>query len=383
MTGGYFNLHFSTFSGSWWQRRAFFNAWRSLAKADPFWQPPYLPTLLGALNAGPKASLLPLHPLPVVLHGHRRKAVLETASTQENGMIGFRPIVESPVAAAVLLHDTRREDRAAYLALLHCANDRSVLERFLQELEEPLLASGCRRLIGPTSLSPLLGAGALTNYWNEPTPMHAPYNPPYLPDLLEACMDPINESTCFELPVPPHPTSVALPGEIVLQPLNAGRPDCIRMAPFLGDLPRLPGAPAPDADQAAFLESWLSPWPLYGWSAEGPVGTSGVLLLQPDFGEALRAGRGGWSTLGRLSVALARRRSAPRGRVLALSVREDWRGHGIGRALVQQSLLFARRQGWGTLSFGPLADGTPGQAFLMSLGATPRQQYKLFKRDLR
>jgi GNAT superfamily N-acetyltransferase len=340
-----------------------------------------MPTLRRELNPHSNPHLARFNPRLVTIYGTRRTG-FESARTEPGQLTGFEPVVEHPVAAAVVMQDSRRQDGAATLGLLHCVNDQDVLERLVQELEHPLLERGCRRLVGPTLLSPLFGAGALTNYWNEPPPFHTPYNPPYLPDLLRGCMDPFEESTCFELPVSTELKGAQQSGKIELGPIEPAVINSEIIAPFLAEIPRFSGAAPPDQDETGFLHRWLKPWPLMGWSAEGPSGTAGVLLMQPDFGPALRAGRGGWSFWDRQVLAMARWRGATRARVLVLAVSQGLQGRGIGRALVGRAHEYARLRGWQALTFGPLPAAAPAAAFLKKIGAAPRQRYTLFKLDL-
>ena len=114
-----------------------------------------------------------------------------TASDYSGGTGFGGAFMEEPVAATVMLADERRQDGTAYLSLLHCVNDNETLERLLGAVMENLWEAGCQRVIGPTGLSPHLQSGALQNFFHLAPPLHTPYNPPYVPELLESVMEPI------------------------------------------------------------------------------------------------------------------------------------------------------------------------------------------------
>ena len=57
-------------------------------------------------------------------------------------------VFEQPVAAAVLLCEPAPAG-AAYLSMLHCANDEETLDRLLGAAMERAAAAGCVRLVGP------------------------------------------------------------------------------------------------------------------------------------------------------------------------------------------------------------------------------------------
>ena len=66
------------------------------------------------------------------------------------------------------------------------------------------------------------------------------------------------------------------------------------------------------------------------------------------------------------------------GRLLFGGVLPKWRGQGIGHQLWRQALLTAQTQHWQTLTVGPVAEGTPGVAFLEKRGAQAQQIYTLY-----
>lgn len=124
------------------------------------------------------------------------------------------------------LCDPRRREGTAYLALLHCVNDPESLDRLLGRLAEALSARGCRRVIGPIGLSPHLGSGLLQDCWGQLPPLHTPYNPPYVPEVVGSAMRPLDRARLYHLEVPTEPLSP--PPARWWTPTSGASPSCRR-----------------------------------------------------------------------------------------------------------------------------------------------------------
>jgi GNAT superfamily N-acetyltransferase len=208
-------------------------------------------------------------------------------------------------------------------------------------------------------------------------PLHTPYNPPYLADLLASTMEPCAESVLYHQALPPAVTPPAGPAR--LTPLEPRR-----LAQDL--LPLLVAStvgnevfPAPDVDEAELLLLWLSALPLAGWVAELQEAPVGFVLVQPDLARLLRRVDGGRNWAARAYAAW--RKSAPvrTGRLLFGAVDPAWRGRGVGRQLWQQVLHYACAQGWQSLACGPMAPDSAAAEFLAAVGARPGQRYTLYE----
>lgn len=290
-------------------------------------------------------------------------------------------IFEAPVAATVALSDPRRQDGTAYLALLRCINDADSLKQHFMYVSETLSHRGFRKIIGPTGLSPHLGSGLLQDCWNHLPPLHTPYNPPYLPEIVSNVLRVRSHSRLYhlevgsELPATPQTPAKLLPLEParlatkLLPLLVAACPSWLDFAP-------------PDAEEAAFLLRSLERWPLFGWLAQVETEPAGFVLLQPDLAPQLRRAKGGRNLLWRLWLAWACHRPVRQGRILFGAVLPRWQGQGIGRQLLHQAVTTARQQGWESLSIGPLPGTSSTGKFLEHFGAEPRQSYQLYHRDL-
>jgi GNAT superfamily N-acetyltransferase len=376
----YFN-HVSQIAKGRWDRRRFVAQWWRLYAGDTRWVPPYYPTLRRELEPTHNSHIARM--APVLLHV---EALLRDKRSAQHGHGLMRPLptpvlLEQPVAAAVALLDPRRKDGTAYLTLLHCVNDPLSLSRLLDHAAEALWTRGCRRLIGPTGLSPHLGTGLLQDWWDELPPLHSPYDPPYMPEIVGSAMETLGRSRLYHLEIPPErPPTPSGPAQ--LRPLEPARLATEFLPLLAAACPPWADLPPPDAEEAAFILRWVGRWPLHGWLAQVEGQPVGFVLLQPDLAPALRRARGGRSLLRRLWLAWASRRPARQGRLLYGAVLPQWRGQGIGRQLLHQAIATGQAQGWQAMSIGPLPTTAAAGAFLEGHGARPRQTYLLYRKDL-
>lgn len=367
---GYFNYGLHT-AVSYWDRRTFLHYSRQLYGSDTRWTPPDARTIHRALNPARNPHLARLNPALLYFDGIRQR------EEQPLTMTPNLSALETPLVTAILLHDPRRRDRTAYLANLHCINNQAAFLAFQDKIIEDLANQGIRRLIGPTALSPHLGSGALASHWHLPPPHHTPYNPPYLPELLERRMQPIAQSGLFHRDVP-RQTAVVPPTPATLQPLNPTQltTDLLPLLAALGQNPA--GFAPPDALEVAFWRRWLGPQ-LHGWVAWVEAQPVGLVLLLPDLAERLRRFRGGRG-LWRWGLTAVANFPVSSGRVLLGGVLPDWRGQGIGQQLWQQTLRSAQEAGWQTVTIGPVCVEDTAVPFLQKRHAIPQQTYHLYER---
>lgn len=379
MFGHYYNYQTYIADGRW-ARLSFLRSWRAIYADDGWWTPPDHRTLALALRPGrvehlDSAAPILLH-VNALRHSGRRMTVAGGAGYGAPGSI-----FESPVAAVVLLRDPRRQDRATYLGLLHFANDDDVLDRLLGILLEELWRTGSRRIIGPTGLSPRLESGALHDHFDVTPPMDTPYNPPYVPEILDQALQPLARSRLYyaaldEAAAQP-PTSPA-----ALSPFPADRLVHDLLPLFSCAFDAAEGAPPLDQPEATFLLDWVQTWPTEFWLATMNDRPVGFLALQADLATSVRRANGGRNPLWQSWLAWRKRRPAMAGRILFGGVAESWRGHGIGRQLWQHARRRAHQQGWRSLTVGPIFDGSHAAAFVTHMGATPRQTYVTYSMDL-
>jgi GNAT superfamily N-acetyltransferase len=371
---GYFN-HYTRRAATWWERRDFVQRWWRLNQVDGRWTPPDYLLLYRAVAGQPSAHLLRQQPALIgvdALPGRPR----QPGEPLHSMSIGF---MEEPVAAAVVMADPRRRDHTAYLGLLACANDEDSLDRLLVAAQEYAWTLGCERLLGPVGLSPYLQAGALRDHFHRAPPLHTPYNPPYLPDVLQTSMDAIHTTqlyqVAFSAPITPLAPAAGLAQVVPLDPARLAG-DLLPL--FAATLAEGADFPPPDALEADFLLAWWGRYPLAGWLALVDATPVGYVLLQPDLARLLQWAKGGRPLWRRGWLAWRRTQPVRAGRVLAGGVLPGWRGRGIGGQLWQQTLIHAAAQGWQTLTIGPLDPQSQAAAFLAAHRAVAQQQYSLY-----
>ncbi len=381
MYAGYFNYRFHL-AESRWQRRDFSRRWWALYQEDPRWVPPDWRTwsrLFHTRTWHPHLARMDPQLLAGEALPRRRRPPRREALHAPELLLG--PIFEVPVVAGVLLTDPRRQDALAYAALLHVANDRESLERFLARAEETLAPRGVRGLILPTGLSPHLGSGVLQAPFDVLPPPHSAYGPPYVPELFQALCRPMAQARLYHVDVPE--VHVEAQGPAHLSPVDPARMSRDDLALAQVAMAAWGDFPPPDALEIDFLWRWMARERIWGWVARVEGQAVGLAVVQADRGWALHRTGGGRGWLRRLWLAWLQTRPVARGHVVWLGVLPQWRRRGIGRQLWHRILDHARGQGWRRLSIGPVSTRGPGPGFLAALGAQPLQRYLLHRVDWR
>ncbi|MCS6827452.1 MAG: GNAT family N-acetyltransferase [Caldilinea sp.] len=370
----YFN-YVTHWPADWWGRRAFSAAWWKIYADDPRWSPPHIAAWNFLVCGGAAyhrrvtARLLYMEALP-------RRARAPGAFPSQPAIAGA--VFEEPVAAAIVLCEPSAQG-TLYLSMLHCVNDEETLDRLLEAALEYGAEMNCTRLVGPVDIVPGWNDGALINCFHLSPPLHTPYNPPYLADLLGARMTSSYQTVLLHLPVnaPPEPDDgpatlrPASPAELTgaLSPLLAAA-----LAPHSGTTPLT-------ADAAELLVRWISFHPTAGWIALIEKEPVGCIYVQPDLASLLQRFHGGRPLWLRPFLPLTRRWRTPRGRLLFGGVDPARRRRGVGRQLLRQALRFAAAAGWRTLVCGPFVASSPAVTCLQRAGAQIEQRYELFELD--
>lgn len=374
MLEGYFN-HVSRVADGWWGRREFVRHWRRLNRGDRRWTPPYFPALHGVLTPEGSVHLDRMRPIPLWLEAMPGQPNYSGQLSHRQFTSGF---MEQPVATALILADPRRRDGTGYLALFSVANDVESIERFIGLALEQAMSRGIYRLVGPVELSPHLGQGALLDHFDYDPPLYSPYNPPYLPEVLDSVLVTVQSSRLYVA----EPQAAAKSSDLSRGPAQLralGAEDLRQRVPqLLSALDDDATFLAPDAEEAAFLLRWWRKWPLRGWIAEVGGETVGMVLMQSDLAPALRRAEGGRGLLWRAWLHWRSKQRMRDGRVLALVVHPAYRRQGIGRQLWHATLSTGHEAGWREISLGPVVETSPGTPFLDAMGAMPRQRYHLY-----
>ena len=367
----YFNYS-TLWPGNRWERRSFWRAWWRLYDEDRQGAPPaYHP--LGRLVRNPDHPLLArLATQLLYMEALPRRST--STSFNPTAPIGSAVAFEEPVAATLLQVDRRRQDGAAYLGLLRCANDEETLERLLAKAFEHVAEQGASHLLGPTGILPGWQPGALVSHFNRTPPWHTPYNPPYTGDLLGSLMEPQLETRLYAAAIPAALPPAPAPAEIEPLPLARLAEDLLPLLATSMDLDE--AFPSCDALEAQTLLDWLQNTLVpQAWLATVDATPAGFIMLQPDLAPLLQRSGGGRTWLGRGVLALRKNSRVRAGRLLLGAVHPAWRGRGIGLQLWGHALAMAAQAGWETITCGPLPPASPGAVFLQRQGARPEQHY--------
>lgn len=377
MTGKEYFNHRTYLAETSWERRSFLKHWWRLNAADPRWIPPYYPALRSVVHPQRHPYWASLAPQYISIEAMQRRR------SQNGSNSGYATaLLEEPTGTAMLLFDRRRRDGTAYASLLHNANDSNSLDRLFAVMAEQLWQRGYRRIIGPIGLSPHLQSGLLRNHFDRTPPLHTPYTPPYLPEVLGTAMEPMAELMLYTLRVPDTPSPVNHPpvndGPAQLTPLLARRLAHSLHPLMVAACEPYHWLPAPGRTETELILSQIGFAPRLGWLARVERRPVGFVLMQPDVGPLLRRTRGGRRALGRAWLHWRSAHGAPSGRLLYGGVLPAWRGRGIGRQLMNAAVHTARQQGWHTLSAGPLPPEAAAVTLLAQYGATSQQHYTIY-----
>ncbi|MBV7326885.1 hypothetical protein KFU94_01225 [Chloroflexi bacterium TSY] len=327
----YFN-YYTRIAQTRWERYSFLRGWWHVYADDPRWTPPYYPGLRRTLQSTQDPHLTRMSAAMLYV-----EAIPGRWSNSGTGGTYSAGIMEETVGATIIHCDPRRQDATAYLALLRVVNDEECLERLMGSVMEHLWQRGVRRVIGPTGLSPHLQSGVLQDHFHQLPPLHTPYNPPYLPEVISSMMRPLIESRLYHTTIPAQ--------NLIIQdhhgdpkPWQRGPAQLFPLAPrrlAKSLLPLLSEAcaswshwPPLDSQEALFLLRQLEPWPLCGWLAYINRNPVGFVLLQPDLTASLRLAKGGRNPLWRPWLAWRARRPASAGRLLFGAVLPEWQRQG-------------------------------------------------------
>ena len=389
----YFNysLHAADAAGaSYWERRAFVNAWWPIGQDDERWTPPHYRTFRRELDPRRNTHLARLGAALVHVEALYRTGLRRARTDQQE--IPLTSVLDKPLAAAVALFDPRRGDATAYLSNLKLADDDEAFDRLYDHLVEALADVDVHRLVGPVGLSPHLGRGVLIDSWDAWPPQHTPTNPPYLPELLERRGRVAQVGRLYRVAVGEEVAGRkdAEATGAVVQPFDVARLAGELLPLLAAAVDDGSGFAPPDAAEAAYLLRAMGPG-AFGGLAEVDGAPAGFVLLAPDAAGRLRAARGGRPLWGRAVLALGGGRPTVAGRLLSGGVLPGWRGRGVGAELWAWALAAARSRGWRTLSTGPIwsprrssrvlaPDPEPAAvAFLTARGAVAGQTYRLYE----
>ncbi len=343
-----------------WAHRRFLKQWRQIYGSDKRWVP---------LHYRQLALLRQPHQHEHLARYHLRYLYLEALPRRRQASAMGAALWEEVVAAAIVAVDPKRQHDTGLLMLLHCANDEEVLDRLLGVALEELSHQGCYRLVGPVGPSPHLASGLLENYYHQLPPLHTPYNPPYLPELMNSSLHPWQQLALRHVPLPPTVQGIeeqpehTASGKVALVPLTAALALSETFLP-LWQAAALPQNlfPAPDRAEVAFIWTWLTVWPWAGWVAIAHERPIGFLLLQPDLAAQSRRAGGGRNPLWAWWLQWRSQRPVAQGRLTYGAILPAWQGRGIEELFWQKTWHYSQQQVWQALTVGPHILKKDGQA---------------------
>ena len=380
----YFNFT-SQIANDWWGRRAFLNTWWRANARDHRWTPPVYSFLESTLVHRRDPLMNTYRPDLLAVEAVTRQSF----STNIGGMVMPTGMGDSIVAQALALHDRRVDPATTFLAMMAFANDEETLDRLLDSTWQSAATHGAQRIVAPAQWAPSFSSGLLLDHFHVLPPLHTPYNAPFVPELMQGAMEPLQHSLLWYLEVAHAPTASALPQGVQIESFDVDR--------LAGDLLPLAQAAAvtaavlepPTVDEVRFaLRMWTAlaiGAPLAGRLVTVDGAPIAFYVTQADVGAMLRRLRGGRPLWARSLLALRprfhRHWRSVEGRVLLAACMPHADERSVAQAMIDDLGARARGMGWRTLTIGPLPEGAAIAQVLANAGAIARQRYALFVQE--
>lgn len=289
---------------------------------------------------------------------------------------------------------------AAYFGFFESTDDRQVSHQLFQAVASWAGAMGLRQLLGPMNPSPNHECGLLVHGFERPPVLMMPYNPRYYEALIrEEGFTPAKDLLAFRIDLARCPLARV---ERVLERFRRRHPEVrirpVRRGQLRCDVPRIKEVynqawsrnwgftPMTDAE-VDFMAQRLAPLLREGlvWLAETRDEPVGILIALPDFNEIIHPLRGRLLTprLLRLILFWAGRRQPALARVVALGVKERFRGRGIESVMLAEALRVGTQIGYVAAEASwVLEDNLKSQRIISSFGGRQYKTYRLFRRPL-
>lgn len=302
-------------------------------------------------------------------------------------------------AAAIVnhLHNSVHNEKCGFFGFFDCAEDPEAASALLSAASTWLRKRGMDKVRGPVNPSMNETCGLLIEGFDSPPMIMMPYNPPYYGALLEAAgfakVKDLFAFQCFTKDGFPERMEKIIQrmtrsGKITLELV-----DIKRMDEALADLKDIynsaweqnwgfvPMTNGEIDEMAKGLKPLLKPEYLYFARAEGKP--AGFVLLLPDFNIALKPVNGALNPLNILPFLCRMYSAIPRGRLLALGVKKEFRNRGIELLLIKQAFASAAKMGWeyGDLSW-TLEDNSQINNAITAVGGKVYKKYRLYEKKL-
>ncbi|MCS6843041.1 MAG: hypothetical protein NZ528_01765 [Caldilineales bacterium] len=154
-----------------------------LYKGDPYWVPPLIGDRKKFLDPSHNPSFEYLKVAYFVAEGvvvpeYSRRSGLQGGMEQDLGTIAA---IVNP------RHNELYGDRVGFFGLFETVNHQEVAEALFDAAADWLAQQGCDRMRGPMTFTINDEVGLLVDGFNDSPRILMPYNPPYYPELVEAC----------------------------------------------------------------------------------------------------------------------------------------------------------------------------------------------------
>jgi GNAT superfamily N-acetyltransferase len=291
-------------------------------------------------------------------------------------------------------------ESTAYFGFFEAVNDVEVSQALFEAVSVWTKQEGADVLLGPMNPSANDECGLLVDGFDRAPVLLMAYNPRYYEELILAGgFRKAKDLLAFHIDLAGCPMDRLdrLAARFRHRQLNVQlRP--IRRRTLAGDLPKIKQVyneawsrnwgfvPMTDAEVDDMAKR-LGPLLVEGitWIAETPDEPVGVLLALPDYNEAIKPLRGRLLTPRLITVLpyLLGRRLPPMARVIALGVKERFRGRGIETTMLAEALRAGQRLGFREAEASwVLEDNLKTRQTIEAFGGKPYKTYRLYQRRL-
>lgn len=372
--GDYYNFH-QYEAQDWLARRAFLARWWRVNSRDRRWRPPDHRAYYNAIVRRSEPAIERFSPVFVTMDAMLRQSTADGYSRLSIPAIAD----EQCVGIVIPLLDERGPAAVTHLAMLALANDSEVAERIIGAA---IALQPGALLAGPTSLTPRLARGVLVDHFHQDPPINSPYNPPYLAEVLDGVLEPVQHERMWFLDCAQAAASLTRTDAPQVRPFDVALLAHELLPLLLASWDAAAGEPpdGPEVDLA--LRLWRST-PLLGWCVLDGEEIVGYIVAQADAGRYMRRVQGGRTLRGRAWMAIHQpgqvaQQGVTQGRILLGGVLPKARRMGAATALLRAVAEQGRIWGWNTLAIGPIAEESETVAFLEACSAVPRQHYVQF-----
>ncbi|MHC1763259.1 MAG: N-acetyltransferase family protein [Verrucomicrobiia bacterium] len=302
------------------------------------------------------------------------------------------------------IFDRLRQDppgeRTAYFGFFETQRDPEVSHALFEVVSSWAQHKGADLLVGPMNPSANDECGLLVKGFEQPPVLLMSYNPGYYEELvLAAGFNKAKDLLAYHIDLAGCPLNrIDRLVERFRRRKSNLRLRPIRRRTLAQDLPKIKEVyneawsrnwgfvPMTDAE-VDYMAKRLGPLLTEGisWLAETPEGPVGFLLALPDYNEAIKPLRGRLFTpkLAGLLPYLLGRKLPTTARVIALGVKERFRGRGIETTMLGEALRVGARLGFRQAEASwVLEENVATRQTIEAFGGKPHKTYRLYQRRL-